>query len=86
MNTLEDEGEEEIISTVLECLSLLASTCVGEKIAKELNLLNAVMKYLFDEVGWYKNLSFIDEAFNLTCTFPTWYGLNMFIQLVRFVK
>lgn len=49
MNLLDDEYEG-IVATALECLSMLTSTCFGEKTAKEVKLLKIAAKLLYDEV------------------------------------
>ncbi|CAG9819777.1 unnamed protein product [Phaedon cochleariae] len=44
-----DHKRSEIISEALACLSLLASTCVGEKLARQMNLLDTLNVHLHDE-------------------------------------
>lgn len=68
MSLLDDETEA-IVSMALDCLSLLTSTCVGEKKAKETNLLKKMMRFLFDEVCVSNKLNHNYQSFELICLF-----------------
>ncbi|XP_057658841.1 uncharacterized protein LOC130895517 [Diorhabda carinulata] len=48
MSFLNDENSE-VLAAALECTALLTSTCIGEKLARESNLLNTLDKLLQDE-------------------------------------
>lgn len=59
MKLLEDEENLSycgIIAETLGCLALLTSTCVGEKISRDVTLLRIANKFLHHEVKFWSSL------------------------------